>query len=242
MKVQVSVHGQRLSDLEHRIDQLEREKRKSKLIINGVREREEEDTAEIVEKIFADVGVDYKTRVCINIFRRGRHVRKQQDGKDKDKQSRPRPIVVVFLRQTEKSKFFKNLKNLQGNEKWSRVFFNDDLTELQQIEQRDLRSLAAYAKKIGREATVWAGALWFEGRKYYYSELHRLPEDLTLLKAKTLSILNDSAIVFQSPHSPLSNLFPSNLHFRGECFLSAEGAYQSHRALISGYEKEAELM
>ena len=46
--------------------------------------------------------------------------------------------------------------------------------------------------------------------------------------------------MFQSPHSPLSNLFPCNLIFRGERFLSAEGAFHYHRALISGYEYDAQ--
>ena len=61
-----------------------------------------------------------------------------------------------------------------------------------------------------------------------------------LLKAKTLSILEGKGIAFQSPHSPLSNLFPCNLTYRGECFLSSEGAYQYARARVNGYDKEAE--
>ena len=97
-----------------------------------------------------------------------------------------------------------------------------------------------YIKKIGGVATVKAGALWYEGRKYQYEDLHRLPGDISLLKAKNLSILDNSAIVFQSPHSPLSNLYPCNLVFRDECFLSSEGAYQYHRALVSGHEREAQ--
>ena len=199
-----------------------------------------EDPADIVEAVFKDVGVDFNTRVCVNLYRRGKLSRKQHDGQDQGRRSRPRPIVVVFLRQTEKAQFFRNLKNLQGKDQWKEVYFNDDLTEIQQIEQRDLRSLAAYAKKIGREAKVKAGAFWLEGRKFRYEDLHRLPKELSLLKAKTLNILDDTAIVFQSPHSPLSNLYPCNLVYRGFCFLSAEGAFQFSRALTSGYEKEAE--
>ena len=147
---------------------------------------------------------------------------------------------MVFLRHNEKSQFFTHLKNLKGKEQWQNVYFNDDLTEIQEIERRDLRSLVTYIKKIGGVATVKAGALWYEGRKYRYEHLHRLPGDISLLKAKNLSILDNSAIVFQSPHSPLSNLYPCNLVFRDECFLSAEGAYQYHRALVSGYEREAQ--
>ena len=111
--------------------------------------------------------------------------------------------------------------------------------EQQQIEQRDLR---AYAKKIGKEASVRAGAFWLEGRRYRCGDLHRLPDDINLLKAKTLSILNDTAIVFHSPHSSLSNLFPCNLVYRDICFLSAEGDIQYSRVLTSGYKAEVELI
>ena len=243
LKTQVTVHGLRLSDLESKIEQLERDKRRSSLVIDGVKEEEGEDVAGIVETIFEDVGVDFKTRVCINIYRRGyRQVNKHGREREGATERRPPPIVVVFLRHTEKAKFFGNLKNLKGKDAWKEVYFNDDLTELQQIEQRDLRALTAYAKLIGKEAKVRGGALWYEGRRYRHEDLHRLPEEIFLLKAKTLTILDGTAIVFQSPHSPLSNLFPCNLVFRGECFLSAEGAFQYHRALTSGYDKEAELI
>ena len=149
---------------------------------------------------------------------------------------------MVFIRQTEKGEFSGKLKNLKGKDEWKYVYFNDDLTAIQATEQRDLRVLAAYAKSLGKEAIVKGNALWLEGRKYRYEEVHRLPAEISLLKAKNLHILGDQAIVFQSPHSPLSNLYPINLLFRGERFLSSEGAFHYHRALTSGYEQDAQLI
>ena len=55
-------------------------------------------------------------------------------------------------------------------------------------------------------------------------------------------ILEDKAIVFQSQHSPLSNLFPSNIIYRGEIFLSSEAAYQFTKATSCGYAREAQLI
>ena len=78
------------------------------------------------------------------------------------------------------------------------------------------------------------------GRHYRYDELYKLPGEISLLNAKAIHILEDRAVVFQSPHSPLSNLFPCNIVFLGECFLSAEGAWQFARAKICGYLKEAQ--
>ena len=78
-----------------------------------------------------------------------------------------------------------------------------------------------------------------DGRRYRYEEIHRLLNGITLLNAKTLYILEDKAVVFQGPHSPLSNLYPCNIIFRGERFLSAEGAWQHPRAIVCGFDREA---
>ena len=128
----------------------------------------------------------------------------------------------------------------EGGKKGETAKPDDDWTETQASEQRNLRALAAYAK--GREAAVKAGVLWLEGRRFRYEDLFKLPEDISLLKAKTLNILNGKGVVFQSPHSPLSNLFPCNLTYRGNCFLSAEGAFQFSHAMVAGQEQLAELI
>ena len=152
------------------------------------------------------------------------------------------PVVVVFPSVNEKAAIFRNLKNLQGKEEWRRVYFNDDLTETQANEQRDIRALAAFAKTKGYNARVKAGNLLLDGRSYRYQDIGKLPGDITLAKAKTLYILDDRAVVFQSQHSPLSNLYPCNLIYRGEVFLSSEAAFQYTRATTCGYKREAQLI
>ena len=72
LKTKVTVHGIRLSELEAKIEQLERDRRKTTLIIDGVEELDDEDTADIVEDVFKDIGVDYNTKVVVNLYRRGR--------------------------------------------------------------------------------------------------------------------------------------------------------------------------
>ena len=74
-----------------------------------------------MERIFTDVGVEYNTRVLINLYRRGRKQKADKRGPGTDK-ARPRPIIVVFLRHLEKAQFFGGLKNLQGNETWKNVY------------------------------------------------------------------------------------------------------------------------
>ena len=61
LKQQLTVHGTRLGDLESKIEQLERERRKTSLVIDGVKEQDDEDVATTVADIFRDLGVDYGT-------------------------------------------------------------------------------------------------------------------------------------------------------------------------------------
>ena len=128
---------------------------------------------------------------------------------------------------------FKNLANLKGNVKWNKVYFSDGYTDCQKNQIRDLRALAAFARRQGREATVRNHHLWVDGRRYVYKEIGKLAPDLTLEKAKTLEVLDGEGLAFQSSHSPLSNLYPCNVCHRGERFLSSEAALHHTRAIIS---------
>ena len=245
--VQLKVHGLRLSELEEKIERLERERRRNVLVIEGVKEKVGEVTSTIVEKAFEDLQVGFKTEVCTAIFRRGKTpVSDNKEGAEKEpareREYRGRPIVVILPSTNEKAAIFRNLKNLKDNDNWQGIFFNDDLTEQQSNEQRDLRALAGFAKSKGCRASVKAGVLWLDGRKFRYEDLHRLPDGITLMNAKNLHILEDKGIVFQSPHSPLSNLHPCNVTYRGEAFLSSEAAFQYTKATVCGYHREAQLI
>ena len=119
LKTQLSVHGTCITDVEDKIENLERERRKTTLIIDGVEESTTEDTTEIVERIFKDIGVTYNTRVRTNVYRRGKPSTGRKHATDSDarvSKQRPQPIVVVFLRQSEKGDLFRNLKNLKEKE------------------------------------------------------------------------------------------------------------------------------
>ena len=240
VKTQVKIQSTRLNEIEERIEFLERERRRNILVIDGLSENEGENTRDLVNKAFGDLGLNFDSGVCTSVYRRGKG-RKQNEERghaEERRPERPRPLIVTFQRQQEKAEVFRNLKNLKGKEEWEKVFFNDDLTETQAGEQRDLRALAAYAKNLGHESVVRAGQLVFNGRRYRYEEIFKLPEGINLLNAKTVHILEDRAVVFQSPHSPLSNLYPCNIVFRGERYLSAEGAWQFTRATVCGHFNE----
>ena len=138
--------------------------------------------------------------------------------------ARPRPIVVGFMRPIEKGKVFKNLSNLRGVERWRGVYFSDDYTDCQKNQICDLRALAAFGSRIGKDAVVKNHHLWVDGKKYTYEEIGLLAPELTLEKAKTIEIHDGKGLASQSSHSPLSNLYPCNVFHRKEKYLSSEQA------------------
>ena len=136
--------------------------------------------------------------------------------------TRPRPIVVGFVRTTEKASVFKNLSNLKGCEKWNGVYVGDDYTECQRNQIRDLRALSAYTRRLGHDSIVRNHYLWIDNKRYVYEDHDRLPPGVTFESVKTLEVLDGKGLAFQSSHSPLSNLYPCNVCHRGESFLSSD--------------------
>ena len=243
VKVQLKVHGARLVEVEDKIERLERERRRNVLVIDGLPEEEREQLDVTVDKIFSDLQTGITSRACTAIFRRGKQQKVGDNGRGQNETVRVRPVIVIFPSAAEKSAIFRNLRKLKDKEDWKKVFFNDNLTEKQANEQRDLRALAAYAKSKDYNASVKGGVLWIDGRHYRYEEIHRLPGDISLINAKNLHILEGKALVFQSPHSRLSNLYPCNITYRREAFLHAEGAYQyTSWATVCGYTREAQVI
>ena len=251
LRARVNFQGFRLTDVERRIEQLEREKRRNIMIIEGVLEKEGVFSPGIVDELFVDLKLDFDSLVCERIHRRGKappgpsgfaadHTGSNDRAPKHKVNTRPRPIVVGFLKSADKSKVFRNLSNLKGNDKWKGVYFNDDYTECQKNQIRDLRALAAFARKVGREATVRNHYLWVNGKRYTFEEIGKLAPEITLEKAKTLEVLGGEGLAFQSIHSPLSNLYPCNVSHRNERFLSSEAAIHHTRAILSKRRLEAQ--
>ena len=232
-----------------KIEHLEREKRRNLIIIEGVQESEENPSPEIIEELFRDLKVGFDSLVCDRIYRRGKQPREpgarpegEAANQNKHETGRPRPIVVGFKLHESKIQVFKHLGNLKGVARWDRVYISDDLTECQLREVRDLRALSAYARSKGINSSVRSNCIVVDGRKFPYKDLAKLAPDLTLEKAKTIECLDGKGLAFQSVHSPLSNLYPCNVFYKGKPFLSAEGALQHTRAVICKRPDEAKAI
>ena len=133
------------------------------------------------------------------------------------------------------------MKNLSGKDRWSKVYLNDDYTQLQRSQNSDLSAIASLAKSKGFEAKVRASNLWVEGRRYSYHIIARMPHnDINIEKAKTIEVDNGKGIGFQSRHSKFSNLAPCVVKLDDLGFASSEAAFQYLRARNCATKKQIE--
>ena len=69
LRMRSTIHGARLAEVEKKIEQLEREKRRNIIIIEGVPESEDIPSPEIVDKLFGDLNLTFDTLVCDRVYR-----------------------------------------------------------------------------------------------------------------------------------------------------------------------------
>ena len=223
----------RFAEMEEKIEQLEREKRKKTILIEGVQESAENTPENIIIDLFRDIGLERGICDVDSFYRRGRL---------NEANSRPRPIVITFVRMTDKILLFRNLYKLKNNNNWRNIYVNDDLTERQLSEIRDLKALNALARSQGANSFMKGNSLVINDQKYNASNLDRLPENISIEKAKNRLVDGDKGLAFQGHHSVLSNMASCDLIHNGHLFTSSEAAFQYEKARICGAKREERLI
>ena len=217
--------------MEDKIEQLERERRKKTIIIEGVKDSVENTPENVIIDLFRDIGLDRGICDVDAFFRKGRLNERNENAK-------PRPIVITFVRLSDKVLLFRNLHKLKDNKDWKFIYVNDDLTDKQLAEIRDLKALNALARSQGVNSFMKGNQLVIDGHKYNSSNLDKLPYNLTIEKAKNRSVDNGKGLAFQGHHSILSNMSECDLIYDGHLFTSGESAFQYERAKICGAKRE----
>ena len=225
----------KMSELEMKLEFMERDARRSNIILEGVSENKDQSLIGILQELLADLQVNIDTSCCDKIFRRG----KRPVAKD-NVTSPPRPIVVVFLRLSYKVQVFKSLRNLAGIDRWKNVYLNDDFTPMQKSQNNELRSISALAKRKGMDSKVRGNTLFLDGRRYGYRDVNNLPKGLSITAAKTILLDGDRGIGFQSKYSVFSNMSECALTYDGFDFNSAEEVYQYRRAKECGSREDVQ--
>ena len=134
----------------------------------------------LVNDLFRDLEIDLKAEeVCHAIYRKG-NMAEVGNGVA----ARPRPIIVEFGDPSVKGRIFKKLRKLSGNNLWSNVFINDDMTPDQINKMKDLRAIHYYEKSLGKNSKLRGSNLFLEDRKYKLDEINEVPDEVTIEKAK----------------------------------------------------------
>ena len=174
--------------------------------------------------LLGDLGTNLNSGDCNDIHRMGKP---PQQGYDDG----PRPIILTFTKKTSKGIVYSNVKKLANMPQWKGLSVGDDLTLTQQNCTRDLRVVAANAKAKGHEVKLTNMGVSIDKHQYKHEDLDTLPHNLTLERIKTLRL--DTAVVFQSKHSVLSNMYPARVKYDGFYYTSVEQGYQHQAALLS---------
>ena len=82
-----------ISELESKLELLDRDARKSNIVLEGVPEDKDLSLIDVLDHLLTDLQVNFGTSDCDKIFRRGKKPG-QKDGAS----PKPGPIVIVFLR------------------------------------------------------------------------------------------------------------------------------------------------
>ncbi|XP_052131162.1 uncharacterized protein LOC127751526 [Frankliniella occidentalis] len=104
LKKEVKAKDTKLNEIENKLDELEQYGRRNNLRIFGVEEREDEETDYIVIDMAKKMNVEVSVSSIDRSHRVGR------------KGTRPRPIIVKFIRHEARDLIFRSKKMVKGSE------------------------------------------------------------------------------------------------------------------------------
>ena len=213
------VQAIRIEQLENKISDLEDEKRSHNIIIEGIREKNNEDIRGIVDDLLKDLGLNYNVEWCDSIYRLGPKI---------DGNKRPRPIKVVFPYLRYKHLLFKQLYKLGTLQGWEGVYINDDMSPQKQAQRKEMRAIFSFAKSTGIDCQLRGTRLIVDKKPYTYEKLSDLPHGLSIEAAKMVKV--HDGLAFQSKHAPLSNLYPCQIQHQDKKYTSVEQGLQYEHA------------
>ena len=168
--------------------------------------------------LFSDMGLTFSSQVVDETFRLGAL-----------KAGLCRPVIVKFRMMKYKVLAFKSVDKLKDQVKWNKVWLSDDLTQEQRIHNSELRAVYNLAKADGRtDVKVSGSTLIIGSRRYRYSDIYKLPHNLSLGRAKM--VRKGDNLGYHSPHVFLSNMYPSKMSIDDVEFTSVEQGFQYHKA------------
>lgn len=157
----------------------------------------------------------------------------------KQNSNNARPVLIRFLSQSKRDLLLFNRFNLNKNHDDSRLWLNDEVSDLTRRNRKTAKGVAFQANALGIEnVRVHSDGLILGEGKFKLFDLDLLPPLLTAESAKTLQI--DEDIYFQSHLSPFSNFYPSRIiDTNSIIFENIEQAFQYRKALAHNNQQLA---
>lgn len=109
------------------------------------------------------------------------------------------------------------------------MYVNEDISEDIKRRRADVFKYVNYMAKKRYNIVQKGDSVILNNTLYVYEELSLVPKGMTLADSRTIA--KNGVMAFQSPHSPLSNLFMAPIKRNGITYLSAEHAFQLMKAV-----------
>ena len=210
----------RNKDLESKIVRQEAYSRRENVLIDGIRESQNENCTEKVQQLFRDMGVgECELQRCHRIGIRSAH------------QTRPRTVITRFVKFGDKMKVMKNGNKLAGKS----IYVNDDYPQQWASKRASLRPVLKLAKKTDVSATLVQDKLRYKDTLYSTDTVRTIPLDLNDISQKT----SGKYVLFKGQYSILSNLYPCTLRYNNTVFNSSEQLYQYRKSSALGQHEVA---
>lgn len=194
------------------------------LIITGLKEDEDSGDLKAVKDLFKTIGVG---KVGIHaVYRLGTT--------QSDNTSYNRPTVVEFTHLSDRNKVWRKRACATNKDNDSRIKIQADLPKFLRDEMNILYRVVRAAAKTEefKDAAVKNYAVLINGKEYIPGNLECLPP--AIRPSLISNPRSDSAIVFFSKYSPLSNHHHSPFQIQGKEFKNMEQYLATQRATLSG--------
>ena len=144
--------------------------------------------------------------------------------------TKPRPIIVTFVKTTDRDEVYSKRINLKHSQAFSKVWVNEDMGQTARRKMNIIRMVARQAQAQGVQHKATKFSIQIGDEKYDERNLEDLPSHLSLDKIKTIAVNNDT-LAYQSEHSYLSNLYPCKIRIGKQNYTSVEQAFHHIRAV-----------
>lgn len=196
--------------------------RKKNLVITGIQEVLNE-SSEILCAYLYDMFVEFIDTLELSDFDLAYRI-----GSPGAFRSRPRPILVKFVRESVRDSIAAIRAQLSDEDTNDRVFVNNDLPKTLSERQSEFRMIQKLAKESKIPVKISGNKICVNNITYDHTNLDCLPTGLRLEDARIKAY--NGTLAFYSKYAWLSNFFPCPVKIQGVMFTSAEQAYQYVRA------------